>query len=202
MAEESLIQTLVDNYVYQKEELIKEAGGKGRLDRDRLSSMIRPRMEKMAEVVKDWDVRPDILMTAAFAWARKNRHPDGPMPNMLCSVKYLTNALSNYLQVPYEVVMEKRSMDLFLERMDFEFERFRNELEKAGVTDMVSATSYPVEARYLISVHDLDWEAMFYMAQELLERMAGDKRVEMWLNHRGIEYRSVAAHFNKRKKNL
>lgn len=201
MTDESLIQELLDHYVYQKEQLVEAAGGKVSLNRGRITSLMRPRIERMAELVHDWDVKPSVLMTAVFAWAKRNKHPDGPMPNMLFSVKYLTSALSNYLQVPYEVVMEKRSISAFLGRMDYEFDRFRDELDKAGVTDLVTATSYPVETRYLMAVMRLDSNAMFFMAQELLERMTQDQRVSFWLEHRGVKYEAVASHFNKRKKN-
>jgi hypothetical protein len=200
MNNEALVNDLLTQYVYQKEKLVEEAGGKGQLNRDRLKSLMRPRIERMAEVVQDWDVKPEVVMTAVFAWAKRNKHPDGPMPNMLFSVKYLTSAISNYLQVPYEVVMEKRSLSAFLERMDYEFERFRRELDGAGVTDLVTATSYPVDVRYLMAIMHLDWDSAFFMAQELLEVMTRDKRVSLWLAHRGVHYEAVASHFNKRKK--
>ena len=202
MTDENLVQDLLDNYIYQKEELLRRAGAKAVINRDRMATLMRPRIEKMAVVVEGWDVKPDILMNAVFDWARYNKHPDGPMPNMLASVKYLTKALGNYLQVPYEIVVEKRCMALFLERMEFEFDRFRNELERAGVTDLTTATSYPLETRYLMAVQNLDRDSAFYMAQELLEIMGRDKRVAMWLEHRGVRYEAVAEQFNKRKNRL
>jgi hypothetical protein len=195
----TLVTRLLDNYIYQKAKLLEDAGHHGKLDERRLRSLMLPRIEKMASVVHDWDVAPDILMEAIFDWAKFNKHPDGPMPNMLFSSKYLTKALSNYLQVPYEVVVDKRSAKLFLERRDFEFTRMRQELERAGVTDVTTATSYPVEVRYLIAVHRMDMESMFYMAQELLAMMSADRRVTKWLAHRGVLYERVAAQFNKRK---
>lgn len=195
----TLVTRLLDNYIYQKAKLLEDAGHHGKLDERRLRSLMLPRIEKMASVVHDWDVQPDILMEAIFDWAKFNKHPDGPMPNMLFSSKYLTKALSNYLQVPYEVVVDKRSAKLFLERRDFEFTRMRQELERAGVTDVTTATSYPVEVRYLIAVHRMDMESMFYMAQELLAMMSADRRVTKWLAHRGVLYERVAAQFNKRK---
>lgn len=195
----TLVTRLLDNYIYQKAKLLEDAGHHGKLDERRLRSLMLPRIEKMASVVHDWDVTPDILMEAIFDWAKFNKHPDGPMPNMLFSSKYLTKALSNYLQVPYEVVVDKRSAKLFLERRDYEFTRMRQELERAGVTDVTTATSYPVEVRYLIAVHRLNTEAMFYMAQELLAMMSADRRVTKWLAHRGVLYERVAAQFNKRK---
>lgn len=200
MIDDDLVRKLLDAYVWHKDELVRLAGGKVRLDRDRLRSMSQDRIVKMAEVIGDWDIKPDVVMDAVFAWARRNKHPDGPMPNMLYSVKYLTSAISNYLQVPYEVVMERRGMSSFLERMDFEFERIRSELNGAGVTDLVTATSYPLEIRYLMAVMKLDWNSTFMMSQELLEVMSGDRRVKLWLAHRGVLHATVAERFNKRKK--
>jgi hypothetical protein len=200
MSDEALIHELLSQYVYQKEKLIEVAGGKARLNHSRLCSLMRPRIEKMADVVRDWDVKPSVIMEAVFDRARRHNHPGGPMPNMLFSVKYITSALSDYLQVPYEVVMEKRSISAFLERMDWEFNRFRGELERAGVTDLVTATSFPVEVRYLMAVMNLDWDSAFFLAQDLLETMNRDKRVSLWMAHRGVRYEVVAQKFNKRKK--
>jgi len=199
MTDQNTVTALLDNYVYQKLRLLEDAGHQGKLDERRLRALMLPRIEKMAGVTRDWDVTPDILMEAVFDWARLNKHPDGPMPNMLFSVKYLTKALSNYLQVPYEVVMEKRSHTLFMQRRDFEFTRTMQELKRAGVTDVTTATSYPVEVRYLIAINRGDMQSAFYMAQEVLGRMAADRRVTRWLAHRGVKYELVAAQFNKRK---
>ena len=198
----ALVNELLDHFVWQKESLIEASGGTGRLNHERIRTMMRPRIKKMAEVVNGWDVRPDIIMTAVFAWAKKNGHPNGPMPNMLHSVKYVTSALSHYMQVPYEVVMERRCASALLERLDFEFERCRNELERAGVTELTSASSYPVEFRYLMSILKMDVTSAFFMAQELLEVMSSDRRVKLWMAHRGVRHEVVAAQFNKRKNKL
>lgn len=202
MTDEDLHEELLDNYIYQKVKLLEDAGMQGAINTNRMRELVRPRIDKMLPVVKDWRLRPDVVMDAVFAWAKYNRHPDGPMPNMLYSQNYIAKALSNYLQVPYAVVMEKRSMALFFERMDFEFDRFRKELERAGVTDLSSATSYPLETRYLMAVSKLDWDDAFYMAQELLELMRKDPKVNLWLRHRGVTYEVVAKLFNKRKKQI
>ena len=197
---DELVDALVGNYVYQKVELLKKAGMQGNVNTERLASMARPRIEKMADLVRDWAVRPDVLMEAVFAWAKYNKHPDGPMPNLLFSAKYLTKALSHYLQVPYEVVVEKKSVKLFLERMDFEFTRFTAELDKAGVTELATATSYPIEMRYLLAITRFRVDDAFYISQELLEKMQEDRRITMWLEHPGVTYAAVSKLFNKRKK--
>jgi len=200
MIDENLVDALLSNYIYQKKELLERAGHRGVLDTDRLESLMRPRIAKMAAVIEDWDIQPDIIMAAVFDWARRNRHPDGPMPNMLASTKYLMKALSNYMQIPYEVVADKRCKAMFLENRDFEYKRFKKELDGAGVTDLSSATSYPVEVRYLMALTKFDFDACFYMAQELLGCMKSDKRILMWLEHRGVTYEGVAKHFNETKK--
>lgn len=196
---DSLVEELLSQYAYQRSELIRRAGGKATLDIQRLKDLHRPNVCKMASVVRDWNVRPSVVMAAVFDWAAKNKHPNGPFPNLLGSAKYLTQALSHYLQVPYEVIVEHRGTSAFLERMDDEFVRLREELERAGVTDLVSATSYPVEFRYLLSVTRFDRRAVFFLAQETLSAMTRDRRVEMWLNHRGVRYEAVARQFNQMK---
>lgn len=203
----SFAKELLDNYIYHKERLVNEArdersSRKGLLNAPRLRSMVRPRIEKMASLIQDWGVSAPIVMDAVFAWAIYNRHPDGPMPNMLASAKYITSALSHYLQLPYEVVLDKRCVNLFLERKDFEFSRMSAELDRAGITDLSTATSYPVEMRYLMAVLRFDRDAVFYMAQELLALMGKDRRVRMWMEHRGVKYESVASSFNKRKSKM
>jgi len=53
MPEEHLVQELLNQYVYQKQKLISNAGGKISLNRDRLRLLMRPRIERMAEVIED-----------------------------------------------------------------------------------------------------------------------------------------------------
>lgn len=202
MGDPALTQALLDNYVYQKERLLERAGACGHYNLARAAELQRHRIEKMADVVGDWNVTPDILMASVFEHAVRNRHPDGPMPNMLGSEKYIAKALSNFLQVPYEVVMEKRSTGLFLERRDFEYGRMRADLDRAGVDDLTSATSYPVEFRYIMAVSRIDLDEAFMMAEETLEKMAADGRVSMWMGHRGASYEKVAAAFNRRMKKI
>jgi len=200
MADEHLVRELLDNYIYQKELILEKSGAKARLNKERLATLVRPRVEKMANLVEDWDVKPDILMSAVFAWAAYNRHPDGPQPNMLFSVKYLTKALGHFLQVPFEVVAEKRSMEIFLERMDYEYQRLKVELTMAGITDLSTAASYPVEVRYLIAFTNGKTEDVYYLSVELLEKLAKDKRTALWMEHRGVFYENVASVFNKLRK--
>lgn len=200
MTSEALVNELVNNYVHQKQKLLLEANHRGSLDIQRLQDLIRPRMEKLASIIDSWYIDPVIILEALFAWAKYNNHPDGPMPNMLGSVKYITKAVGYYLQIPYEVVAEKKCQTLFLRRRDDAYEQVKRELSRAGVSDLASATSYPIEFRYLMGVERLDATAAFYMAQELLELMRSDLRVSRWLESRGVKYEAVAAQFNRKRK--
>jgi hypothetical protein len=199
-APEHLIDSLVANYIHQKELLLEAAGVAGVLNRERLSDLMRPRIERMAELVQDWNVSPEVLMAACFEQARKNRHPDGPMPNMLFSEKYLTRSLSEFLQVPYEAVVQRKSMDAYLKRCDWDYEQTKKTLDTAGVTDLVTASTFPVEYRYLMAITRFDMESACYLAPELLQQMAADRRTSAWLEHRGVKYERVAAQFNKWRK--
>lgn len=200
MPDPQLVSSLMDYYVVHKDKLHRDAGGRGYVDYKRLSVMVKPKIEKMAEVIDGWDVKPDVIMAAVFSWALYNKHPDGPMPNMLGSSKYLTKALSHYLQVPYDVVVDRKCMALFLEKMDYEHAKFRAEIEHAGITKLVNATSYPVASRYVTALNQGDLHSAFLMSEELLRIMDEDRRIVCWLVHRGITYENVAKMFNKLKK--
>lgn len=199
MDHDNVVEDLLNQYAYQKERLMEQAGCPGVLRLDRLRVTARPRMEKLAHLIHNWDVTPELIMAAAFALAKKEKHPDGPMPNVLCSEKYLTRALSEFLQVPFAAVAQKRSLRVFLERKDFDFEQCCKELDAAGVTDLVTATVYPLEYRCLLAAMRLQKTALHFLTPEVLERMRNDRRVSMWLEHRGVKYVTLANSFNKNK---
>lgn len=187
-------------YAHHRCELVKASGVRQLPNVDRLMSLFAPHAEAMAAVIADWQVSPETVMAAAFEMAKMNRHPNGPMPNMLKSAKYLTKAISEYLQIPYEAVVEKKSAKVFLDRLDFELSKYRDHLTARGITDLVSTTSYPLEIRFILALERMDREAMFLMSDELLRLMTEDRRVTTWLNHRGVTYEKLAALFNAEKK--
>jgi hypothetical protein len=194
-----VVEELLGHYVYHKQRLLDAAGVRGQLDVGVVRELMRPRLEKMADAVVELDIDPGVAMEAAFALARRNRHPDGPMPNMLGSVKYLSKALSNYLEVPYEAVMERRSKHIFLAKMSESFERFAESIERSGV-DLVMATSYPTDVLYLMAVKRADWESVYQLSPALLEDLAKDRRRRMWMEHMGASYEAVAKLFNNMRK--
>jgi hypothetical protein len=179
-----LVDRLTREYVAQKEKL-----GRGRERkpewRETIAEMIRPHMEKMARLVKDWDVEPDVLMVAAFELAKSRRHPDGPFPNMFYSAKYLSQALGRYFDIPYEEVMEKRSAAAWLERLDADFEKTCRQLEDGGLSP-VWLVGRPPEHRLIYALNKLDLMAARALVIETLEAATADYRVEKWLAHKGV----------------
>ena len=193
---DQLIQTLTDHFILQKEKLLARAGSRTQVNRERMNATLRPHMEKVALLVQDWDIDPGLLIEAAFAWARRNKHPDGPLPTMLVSVKYLSKAISNHLELPFEVVAEKRSTQVLLDKLEEAYQRSLPALERAGV-DVDMVVSAPVEFRFAFAAGKFDRNAMKMMAPQLLELMARDRKTAMWLQTKGLRYETIAAAFNK-----
>ena len=158
--------------------------------------MLDPHMMKMAAIVQDWDVDPALLIEATFAWARKNRHSDGPMPNMLCSVKYLSKALAYHLELPFEVILEKRSVSATMDKIEEDYAKLMPAMIAVG-SNVHMMNSFPVEFRFaLVATKTFDKFSMKQMAPSVLELMARDRKVAMWLNTKGLRYESIARAFN------
>lgn len=153
-------------------------------------------MEKLAELVKDWDVDPGLVIEAAFAQARRNKHPDGPLPNMMLSVKWLSKALSLHLELPWEVIAEKRSSSVLIEKLDEEYEKMLPEMLRCG-DDIHMMNSYPVEFRFVVvATRTFNRFSMKQMAPSLLALMAGNRKVCVWLESKGLTYGGIAKAFN------
>ena len=191
-----LIQTLTDHFILQKEKLLARAGSRTQVNRERMNATLRPHMEKVALLVQDWDIDPGLLIEAAFAWARRNKHPDGPLPTMLVSVKYLSKAISNHLELPFEVVAEKRSTKVLMDKLEEAYQRSLPALERSG-GDVSMAVAAPVEFRFAFAAGKFDRNAMQMMAPQLLELMARDRKTAMWLQTKGLTYANIANAFNK-----
>ena len=191
-----LIQTLIDHFIHQKEKLLARAGSRTEVNRQRMNVTLRPHMEKVALLVQDWDIDPGLLIEAAFAWARRNKHPDGPLPTMLVSVKYLSKAISHHLELPFEVVAEKRSTKVLLDKIEEDYQRTLPSLESSG-KDVYMMSSAPVEFRFAFAAGKFDRYAMKMMAPQLLELMARDRKTAMWLQTKGLTYANIANAFNK-----
>lgn len=191
-----LIQTLTDHFIHQKEKLLARAGSRTEVNRQRMNVTLRPHMEKVALLVQDWDIDPGLLIEAAFAWARRNKHPDGPLPTMLVSVKYLSKAISHHLELPFEVVAEKRSTKVLLDKIEEDYQRTVPHMDQPG-RDIYMMVSVPVEFRFAFAAGKFDRYAMKMMAPQLLELMARDRKTAMWLQTKGLRYETIAAAFNK-----
>jgi hypothetical protein len=191
-----LIQNLIDHFILQKEKLLARAGSRTEVNRQRMNVTLRPHMEKVALLVQDWDIDPGLLIEAAFAWARRNKHPDGPLPTMLVSVKYLSKAISHHLELPFEVVAEKRSTKVLMDKIEEDYQRALPALERAG-KDVYLMSSAPVEYCFAFAACRFDRYAMKMLAPQLLELMARDRKVTMWLQTKGLRYETIANAFNK-----
>jgi len=189
-------ETLMQNYLYQKEKILKRFGVSKPLNRSHAALAMRPTMRKMAAVVVEWDFSPEIIMEAIFNWAIFNKHVNGPQPNMFASRKYINNALSNYLGIPYELVSQKQSEKYWLEKIDKHYAECVDELNKSGA-DLRMATSYPLEFRFLMAVSRFDTGVTTELSRDMINYMAEDKKVMRWANHRGITYDAVAKIHNK-----
>jgi hypothetical protein len=143
-------------------------------------------------------VEPSTIIEAAFAWAKRNRHPDGPMIQMLANRKYLLNALSYHLEVPKEAIMERRCKATILERMD---DAFMDTCARAMQTDvdLEMQVALPVEHRYVMAMHGGYTYSAKLMAPQVLDRLKGGANplLRYWLAQRGYPYEAIAEHFNK-----
>jgi hypothetical protein len=196
MMTSELIQTLTDHFILQKEKLLARAGSRTQVNRERMNVTLRPHMEKVAELVQNWDIDPGLLIEAAFAWARRNKHPDGPLPTMLVSVKYLSKAISHHLELPFEVVAERRSTKVLLDKIEEDYAAHLPALERAG-KDVYMMSSAPVEYCFAFAAGKFDRYAMKMMAPQLLELMARERKTAMWLQTKGLKYETIANAFNK-----
>jgi len=197
---EKLADALTNHYVHQKELILERAKVRRELDRDRLWSLVRPKMLRMAELVKDWSIDPELIMESAFAYARSKRHADGPMPTMLYSVKYLTKAIGYRLGVPYEAVMDLQDQDLMFRDLDEAYEQFVVSYVDSEV-DLVFASSLPTEHRYLLAMHRMDFRAVVQLTPQLLENMENNRLLTLWMERRKLSYKKISNIFNQRTKN-
>jgi hypothetical protein len=198
---DKLEQALEDGYLYQKELLLSRFGSAKRappkLDRQRAAACIRPVLAKAAQIARSIDVPADVLMEAAFAYAKSMRHPDGPFPNMLGSLSYLTKALAFHYDVPAQVVMERGTRSWLLGRFD---DRYAETLASVTAdTDLFTSANYPIEHRLLIALRKLDLSSLVLLAPQVLERMAHDRPLAMWMASKGCDYEKLASIYNKHK---
>ena len=191
---EDLEKRLIQCYIYEKHKIRKAAKLDSHFDTERLELMAAPHMKVLAATVKNWNFKPDLIMESLFAYARANRQPDGPQWTMIKSVKYLMKALSWYLDMPWELINEDRSLDRWYKNMDKDFAETAGTLIRDKV-DIVMATSIPVEFRFVAAFISLQMDSAKEMAHEVLDRIEEDAKVGAWLEHRGFTYRQIAASF-------
>lgn len=191
-------QSLIDNYVLQKENLLaRHSTSKRRptLDRQRMAASFKPVAVKMAEIIRHWDVPAAVIMDAAFAYAKSMRHYDGPFPNMLGSASYLTKALAYRFEMPTQVIMERRAKNWLWEKMTERFQE--SEATCPPGRDLFTHTSVPALHRFIILLSRSDFDTARLLAPQVLEQIAADPITADWLaaNH-NLTYESIAKFFN------
>lgn len=192
---------LLTHYLFQKFKLLERAGKREPQTQcwDRAVIAYGPHMEKVAELIRNWDIEAGLLMEACFAWAKKNRHPNGPLPNMLTSQKYLTNALMHHLELPYEVLQDRKALDYLMGDLDKLFEETQAALSACDDYALMTLTSYPLEHRLLIAWGRVPKasDVVRHLAPDLLERAANDRKLDLWLRRRNMAYEDLASFYNQ-----
>ena len=188
-----LAEELLLEFIFQKTELAKSAGVKNTPvpQWPRAVSIWGNHMGSIAKLVKDWNIPPAIIMQAAFAQAKRNRHPDGPQITMLKSEKYLTNALSMHLELPVAAIREQRGMSIVLEILDKEFS------DVIFPPDLLGFTIESPCFRYVEARRRGEEMTAAVLAPHVLRRVTEDRRMDAWLAHRGFHYMDVAHHYNR-----
>jgi hypothetical protein len=185
-------------FIHQKQELLRRAGSsrKAVADWDTAKRLYGYTMEKMAAVTDWWDFTPEILMEAVFAWAHKCKHPNGPMPNMLGSTKYLTTALSYHLNLPNEVIADRKGFETMMQNYDAAYEESVEKLKQLPVDSVIQATFLPAVFRYVYLMKHGASNQSKWLAQEVLLAAGGDERLKAWMHRSGYSYASVSDHLN------
>lgn len=189
----AIADELLLEFLHQKKQLADKAGVKNTSvpDWPRAVHIWGKHMTDMASIVQDWNIDPAIVMQAAFDQAKRNRHPDGPQVTMLKSDKYLTNALSMYLDLPVAAIREKRGQTILMEILDKEFDSVKFPEDLLGFTVENPCFRY-VEAR-----RRQEEITAVMLARDVLRRITEDRRMDKWLEHRGFPYLDIAKHYHR-----
>lgn len=214
---------LLANFLLQKQELLRRTGMKNLPGPkwERAKSTHGKYMEAAATLVERWNVDPDVFMEAAFAWARRLRQPDGPFPQLLGSSKYMTKALQEHLQLPYEVIVEGRTQESMIQRMEDDYAEHRTTIAKsltaviarggaiedlilmtgvgevhllAFVMETLDALPVPTEAEGVLRNR-----ALAVFIPQALPLLVESKIATAWLNTRGGAYAELSDFYNKYK---
>jgi hypothetical protein len=188
----NLAEELLLEFVWQKTDLARSAGVKNTPlpNWNRAIRIWGNHMEAIAKLVTDWNIPPAIIMQAAFDRAKRDRHPDGPQMTMLKSDKYLTQALSVHLELPVAAIRERRGMEIVVETMNQEF------AEVLFPPDLLGFTIESPCFRYVEARRRGEEIVAAALAQAVLKRVSEDRRMDVWLSHRGFPYMEIAKHYN------
>lgn len=191
-------------YVVAKNE-IREKAGLRPIQKEALNraeSAWQPAFQKVAAMCNALHVDAQLWVEACFALAFSQRHPDGPMPNMLASQNYAGKALSRYWNLPLAAVWKKSNPDNLIRERQDEFEASKRFLQKQGlfpatarsIPDIASINSLSSLDRLLAS----PWvpEAWQWLGSMALEEARGSRQSMLWLDRIGWSYDTLAERYN------
>lgn len=192
---QSLIDIILTNIVYQKYKSLQMHGVESTLTVAKARRSWGKAASNLAEMCEKWVADPKVLVDAAWSYAKASRCPDGPMPNMLGSEKYIRKAVAHYLQLPSEAATHQLSRDYVAQRaLNFHKEQvvdIRKCLKDGG--DIRFLTSVPALNRF-IYLGDLNF--LRANAADIMREVESDPKTEILAECLGWSYKNLARAIN------
>lgn len=193
-----LTDDLIDAWVYYKNWSIKRMGGKeGTLSRERARALYGERLSQLAETLAKWDIAPKVAIAAMWGQALADKHLQGPYPNVIASPNYLRRALSRYIGVPIEVVVEKTSRRHITATIEEDYMSRLLDMKKHADANPLSfsmAVSTPACFRLMVLLYNpaVRRDDLGALAVDALAETDADARMAVWLESRGISFDKLA----------
>jgi len=194
------------HYYMHEKNLIREAHGLSPLRGDtanRQRPAVSKKMDELAAHCKHRNVDPYLWVKACFVYAKSQRHPDGPMINMLASPNYAAKAISHYLNIPIGVVWEKSKTSALVEKREEAFQKNRAFLLKSlgaktilpiHVSELSMLHSVPAVDRLLVGIlYPATWQ---WLSEQVMDEVEEDVVLQKWLESKGWPYEKLAERHN------
>lgn len=212
MSHHEATKELVRQFLHQKHLSLERTGmdmtQRKPMSETKAMSLYGDKLAKTAAIVAEWSADPGVLMESCFAYARSNRHMDGPQLNMLGSRSYLMKAIAYYMELPREAAEDLMSKTAMLKRMDSEAALYaaaikRHMLLSFDDTDPLAlmdpdkamglAMHATIPAVYRFFACPMSPTLGASLIPEILESLRVSARMRMWVEARGWTTRCLAA---------
>lgn len=197
------IQRLTDElltcWVYYKMKSLERAGAKAVVDMDRARALYGEKLADLARAIAGWDVPPRVAMAAMWAQAAADKHTQGPFANALGSPNYMRRALSRYLGIPLEAVIEQTNRTVMVGKIEADYvARLPGMMQYfatrgAVATAMLTTVPACYRLMYLRHQSGATPTEMSSLALDALAEVDTDARMMSWLESRGMSFDSLAA---------